>query len=327
MNIDLHVHIGASVPVHILYEISREEGLALPKNIRSYDDFVKAVTIGDKITHKKYLDNFNIPQFCQSSPLAIEKSMFHAVSAAYRKSRITTLELRMNPMMRNRNRGDYNIDSIIESAIIGLKRATMVYPEVKAGIIIETDRTFSPDQGMILAEKAVKYKSLDCGVIAFDLSGHNHKDFDISSVYPVFEYAKDNGLGITVHTGETTGCDEILKVIKHIKPDRIGHGVACINDNRTMDQIRHHNIILELCPSSNMRLGVINGLDEFRNVIKILQKKGVDFTINSDGPEFLRTTVNKEINMLINNGIIENDDLYAICDNSSSFLYGHRANY
>ena len=62
---------------------------------------------------------------------------------AYRSQRITTLELRFNPMKRNRG-GERDLDHIILAAIRGLDLASLEYPQVRAGLILMMDRTFEP---------------------------------------------------------------------------------------------------------------------------------------------------------------------------------------
>ena len=68
--------------------------------------------------------------------------MHGAISSAYRSQRITTLELRFNPMKRNRG-GERDLDHIILAAIRGLDRASIEYPQVRCGLILMMDRTFT----------------------------------------------------------------------------------------------------------------------------------------------------------------------------------------
>ena len=68
--------------------------------------------------------------------------MHAAIGGAYRSQGITTLELRFNPMKRNRG-GERDLDHIILAAIRGLDRASLEYPQVRAGLILMMDRTFT----------------------------------------------------------------------------------------------------------------------------------------------------------------------------------------
>ena len=96
--------------------------------------------------------DFETSQKIQSSPEAIEKSVYEAISLSYRKANVNILEIRFNPMRRNRE-GLYDLDKVIFSAIVGLKKACMIYP-VQAGLIIEMDRRFNQKQNQILQDLA-----------------------------------------------------------------------------------------------------------------------------------------------------------------------------
>ena len=74
--------------------------------------------------------------------------MHAAIGGAYRSQGITTLELRFNPMKRNRG-GERDLDHIILAAIRGLDLASLEYPQVRAGLILLMDRTFTqrPERG------------------------------------------------------------------------------------------------------------------------------------------------------------------------------------
>ena len=107
-------------------------------------------------------------ELIQSSPLAVERSVHAAIGGAYRSQRITTLELRFNPMKRNRG-GERDLDHIILAAIRGLDRASLEYPQVRAGLILMMDRTFTARQNAIIVEKAIVWASR--GVVGVDIAG------------------------------------------------------------------------------------------------------------------------------------------------------------
>ena len=313
--VDLHCHLGATSSAHILWDLAHEQGLKLPT--KDYWEFVNQIGVKGNEAHKTYLDRFKLTQQIQSSPFAIEKAVYNAIASAFRKCNITTLEIRFNPLLRNRN-GDYDIDQIITSAIIGLKRACVVYP-IKAGIIIETDRTFSGDKASIAAMKAVKYKN--DGIVGFDMSGHNPENFKIEEFFEAFKIAKDGGLGITCHTGEMTGTDEMWKILENIKPDRIGHGVACIEDRSIMAFLAKDEIVLELCPTSNLRLGVIKDIDHLHKVIDTLRTNNVKYCINTDGPEFLKTSITDELGLLYKEKILNVDEITELVKDSHTYSF------
>ena len=126
-----------------MWSLAHEQGIALPT--RDYWEFDRLVTVSDPrgVPDLDSLDRiYHLAELIQSSPLAVERSVHAAIGGAYRSQRITTLELRFNPMKRNRG-GERDLDHIILAAIRGLDRASLEYPQVRAGLILMMDRTFT----------------------------------------------------------------------------------------------------------------------------------------------------------------------------------------
>lgn len=240
-------------------------------------------------------------ELIQSSPEAIEEAVTSVIGGGYRKCNLVLQELRFNPMKRNRS-GERDLDHIVMSAIWGLDRALLQYPRVKAGIILMMDREFDFKLNSIIIDKAIKYKKQ--GVVGIDLAGPQRKNFSMKKHLPLFVKARKAGLGITVHTGEEGNIEELRYVVKNIRPDRIGHGVMSVKDKNIMAAIKKNNIILEICPTSNLRNSVVKNLKEMKSIFDTLLKNKIKFTINTDGPEMYMTNIHKEQKFLIKNKIL-----------------------
>lgn len=324
---DLHVHLGATTSPGFLWELAHKQGLKLPE--KDYHSFIKQIRVSRKTGHKQYLKKigkqaleskhspFNITHTIQSSPFAVEECVHTAIAGAYRKSGLTRIELRFNPMFRNRN-GEHDLDKIILGAVMGLKRATLEYP-IKAGIIFETDRQFSPEQHEIIVRKAIEFSAF--GIVGIDVSGPSPTQFSIDSFISAFKLAHKNGLKTTFHTGEFTDSEEVWDVVRKLKPNRIGHGIKSTNDPKLVSYLARHRIPLELCPTSNILTGVVSGWEELSERIQILKRAGVVLTVNSDGPEFLETDVRKELQLLVDHGAITMDEAQRIITNSHSVSF------
>src|SRR5258708_29847879 len=119
---ELHTHLGGSVASDIMWSLAHEQGIALPT--RDYWEFDRLVTVSDPrgVPDLDALDQiYHLNELIQSSPLAVERSVHAAIRGAYRSQRITTLQLRFNPMKRNRG-GQRDLHLIIPSPIRGLHR-------------------------------------------------------------------------------------------------------------------------------------------------------------------------------------------------------------
>jgi adenosine deaminase len=203
-------------------------------------------------------------------------------------------------MKRNRG-GEQDLDHIISAAIRGMDRAVLEYP-VTPGLILCLDRAFPFALNEIIAEKAIAYRAR--GVVGVDIAGPESAAFAPAEYRRLFERCRKQGLGITVHSGESGPVEEIAVVIEQLAPTRIGHGVKAAYDPRTMAMLRERQITLEVCPSSNLNTRVVSGWEEFRWIFDTFRRNGVRFTINTDGPEMLRSYMRDELTTLGRLGIL-----------------------
>src|SRR5213595_2227237 len=166
---ELHTHLGGSVSSDILWSLAHEQGIALP--VKDYWDFDRLVTVSDPrgVPNLDALDQiYHWTELIQSSPIAVERSVHAAIGGAYRSQGITTLELRFNPMKRNRG-GERDLDHIIMAALHALDLAALEYPQVRAGLILMMDRTFTERQNEVIVEKAIRYAGR--GIVGVDIAG------------------------------------------------------------------------------------------------------------------------------------------------------------
>ena len=310
---ELHTHLGGSVASEILWSLAHEQGIALP--VKDYWEFDRLVTVSDPrgVENLDALDAiYHWTELIQSSPLAVERSVHDAIGGAYRSQGITTLELRFNPMKRNRG-GERDLDHIILAAVRGLDRARLEYPQVRAGLILMMDRTFDARQNEIIVEKAVRWS--DRGVVGVDIAGPRPGGarYDYAQIAPMVEGARVAGLGVTIHVGEegATGQEEIADVVEHLRPDRIGHGVLAATDPKLMRRLRDAGIVLEICPTSNLLTKALRDEDELRATFRAFVEHGVAFTIATDGPEMMRTHLRDELELLARIGALDEDELRA----------------
>lgn len=305
---ELHTHLGSCVSPTMLWEIAHNQGLKLPT--KSYWEFENLVTIHEKKTYEEYLLMHDLTEKIQSSPEALFTAAETAVSGAYRKNNITVLELRFNPILRARG-GERDLDHLIVYALQGAERAMLKYP-VRVGLILMMDRRFSHEENAGVVKKAIRYH--ERGVVGIDLAGpiertDRSRTFRPADIADLTEQAHEAGLGITVHTGEKTGTDEMWDVLKTLKPDRIGHGIVCVKDEAMMAYLRTHHIVLETCPTSNLNTQVVKDFDHMRKLYRTLVENGVPFTINTDGPELQKISLRGEYAKLLEHRILSETEL------------------
>jgi adenosine deaminase len=309
---ELHTHLGGSVSSDILWSISHEQGIALP--VKDYWEFDRLVTIADPrgVPDLDALDAiYHWTELIQSSPIAVERSVHAAIGGAYRSQGITTLELRFNPMKRNRG-GERDLDHIILAAIRGLDLASLEYPQVDAGLILMMDRTFTLEMNGVIVDKAIRWARR--GICGIDVAGPRPRGerYPYRDLQPLVEEAREAGLGVTIHVGEeggTDGVEEIGEVIETLRPDRIGHGILAARDPELMDTLRATGIVLEICPTSNLLTKALESEEALRETFRAFVDNGVLFTIATDGPEMMRTHLRDEFELLVRTGALDREQL------------------
>jgi adenosine deaminase len=309
---ELHTHLGGSVSSDILWSLAHEQGIALP--VKDYWEFDRLVTIADPrgVPDLDALDAiYHWTELIQSSPLAVERSVHAAIGGAYRSQGITTLELRFNPMKRNRG-GERDLDHIILAAIRGLDRASLEYPQVNAGLILMMDRTFTLEMNQVIVDKAIRWAPR--GIVGIAGAGprpHGER-YAYRDLQPLVDEAREAGLGVTIHVGEEggdAGVEEIGEVIDSLRPDRIGHGILAARDQELMETLRASAIVLEICPTSNLLTKALASEEALRDTFRAFLDNGVTFTIATDGPEMMRTHLRDEFELLVRIGALERDHL------------------
>ena len=123
--------------------------------------------------------------------------------------------------------------------------------------------------------------------IAGDEKSGQPKDFTWA-----FDCAREAGLGLTAHAGEWDGPGSVREALAAFRPSRIGHGVRAIEDLRLVDELAERGTVLEVCPGSNIALGLYP--DWRRHPIGELDRRGVRVTVSTDDPPFFHTTMERE---------------------------------
>jgi adenosine deaminase len=306
--IDLHIHVGGAVAPHVLWSLAHSQGFKLPT--KNYFEFVEMITARPEnvSTLDDYLRIMHTwTEKIQSSPMAIERSVYEVIGKEFRGSRVTQIELRFNPMKRNLD-STLDLDHIIHAALRGMDRATLEYG-VRAGLIFCLAREFDHRLNSIILEKAIKYRHR--GVVGIDLAGTETRALEldadqVGAYQDLFQRARDAGLKTTVHTGETqgTGAEGVMAVVDRLRPHRIGHGIRAAYDDSAMRVLREQDVVLELCPTSNLHTHAVSGVDELKHIVQTFLDRGVKVTLNTDGPYLLETDMQSEVELVERHGIM-----------------------
>lgn len=160
---------------------------------------------------------------------------------------------------------------------------------IEARIIVTGERHFGVDRVIGAAQYAARANNPL--VTGFNMAGEERMG-TVADYARAFDIARDAGLGLTIHAGEVCGAFSVADALDIVKPARIGHGVRSIEDAALVERLVKSGTVLEVCPGSNIALGVFQ--DFQTHPLRRLKEAGVRVTLNSDDPPFFHTSLARE---------------------------------
>ncbi len=137
----------------------------------------------------------------------------------------------------------------------------------------------------------------------------------------LYARARDRGLRLTAHAGETTGPESVWAAIE-IGAERIGHGIRAIEDPRLVTYLRDHRIPLEICITSNLRTAAVAALKQ--HPVKKLFDAGVPIVLNTDDPALFDCTLQSEYALAAREFGFTQEQLAEIGGNACRFAFDSR---
>jgi adenosine deaminase len=283
--IDLHRHLEGSLRLSTLAEIAKEHGVDLPRwNLEAIRPYVQVVD--EDPDFQGFLSKFKLLRRFYSTREAVMRIAYEAVADAATDN-IKYLELRFNPVALAKVQG-FGYEEVAEWVVSATNDAQQDY-DIQTRLIAQIGRDERIDVAQQVAEVAAAFQ--DQGLVGIDLAG-DEIGFSAARFAGVFQWAKAQGLYVTVHAAEAGHASNIREAVELLGADRIGHGVRAMEDLSVMDLIIRHNITLEMCPTSNLQTGVISSLGQ--HPLWAYQQVGIRVTINTDDPSISSTTLTDE---------------------------------
>jgi len=203
----------------------------------------------------------------------------------------------------------------------GLERAR-VRAETELGLtlywILDAVRHFPLDEAEKVFRKAAQLHASHRSVVGIGLGGDERR-CGSEPFRGMYAQAREAGLRLTNHAGETTGPDAIWEALS-IGSERIGHALSAIADVRLMEHLKEQSCCLELNPTSNVRTGVCSSFGN--HPLRRYFDAGLIVTINSDDPAFFGSDVANEYLLAYSEQGFSRDELRELAANSirASFL-------
>jgi adenosine deaminase len=186
------------------------------------------------------------------------------------------LELQVDPSTYARHLGGLTptIELILDAA-----RAASARTGVGIGLVIAANRTRHPYDARTLARLATRYA--DAGVVGFGLSNDERRG-RAADFARAFEIARHAGLAAVPHGGELGGPSEVADCLRALRAHRIGHGVRAVEDEALLEELAAARVTLEVCPSSNVALGV--AAEPSAVPLRTLMAADVPIALGADDP-------------------------------------------
>jgi len=166
---------------------------------------------------------------------------------------------------------------------------------IGVAVVVAANRIRHPLDARTLARLAARYAGDGPGqVIGFGLSNDERRGVT-AEFAPAFDIARRAGLACVPHGGELLGADAIRETLAVLAPDRLGHGIRSVEDVRVLEDVVRRGITLEVCPGSNVALGVYRVPGDVP--LRRLVDAGVQVALGADDPLLFGSRLNAQYEM------------------------------
>lgn len=289
---DLHYHLDGSIRPQTIMDLALSNNIKIPTN--NIEEFKNFVQVGKECSSlKEYLEKFSLPLEIFNDTKGLHRISLEVVEDCFHQG-IKYFETRFAPLL-NLKEGT-RAEEKIESILSGLKDGSEKY-KVDSRLILCCMTHETPENSIEVVKLAEKY--MNHGVVAVDLAGNEH-DFPPEIHKKAFDLAYDKGLNITVHAGETGISENIMKAVKLLHAQRIGHGTSAYKDPKVVEFLIENQIPLEVCMKSNIHTKAVASYEDhpFKNYFK----QGVKVTVNTDNTTVSNVTLLEEYERLLELG-------------------------
>jgi adenosine deaminase len=278
---ELHVHLEGTIRPGLAKQLAQRNGIPFPQELIAPDgqsylsrDFLHFLHVYDTLaglikTPQDYYDLTLDYLRCNALEGVIYTEMMYSPDHAEQSSGIPSIE---------------HLKAIQQAIDDAESQFNIV-----GRILITAVRHFGPESAVHVAEETSK-GTVPC-VTGFGLGG-DELNYPPKLFIKAYQIAAEAGLKCTAHAGEFGSPSSMMDAIEHLQIQRIGHGIQVIHCPTTMAFLKEHNIALEICPTSNIKLGLFKDISA--HPFPKLLEFGLKLSLNSDDPPFMSTTVGQE---------------------------------
>jgi aminodeoxyfutalosine deaminase len=274
--IELHVHLEGTVRPDTLREIAKRNDYALPDDLESlyaFRDFRHFIEVWILTTNALQTEH----DWRQMVVDYAGEAASHG--AVY-------LEGIFSPAERARRGSDWQ--EIFEGACAGAQEARELHG-VEVRLTPDIPRGFSQEEARATVDWSARYR--DRGVVGVGLGGLE-AEFPPEPYADVFRLGHELGLASVPHAGEAAGAESVRGALEELHADRIRHGIRSVEDPGLVAELAGRGTVLDVCPLSNLRTGVVRKLEE--HPLPQLVAAGVRCSISTDDPAMFDTDLTRD---------------------------------
>lgn len=269
--VELHLHIEGSLEPELMFALAQRNGIELP---------YATVQEAKDAYHFNDLQGFLNLYFQGMNVLRHEEDFYDLAMDYFKRARkegVVHIDMHFDPQAHMQRGVPLEV---VMSGLIKAKQEAEANLDLSIGMIMAFLRDRPADEALHVLEQAAPYwKMLDA--IGLDSAEQNNPPVKFVEV---FKRAKQLGLVCVAHAGEEGPAEYIKEALDELGVQRIDHGVRCLESDEVVERLRSKQIVLTVCPLSNVSLKVVDDLRD--HPLPQLLAEGLKVTISSDDPAY-----------------------------------------
>jgi aminodeoxyfutalosine deaminase len=272
--IELHVHLEGTVRPDTLRDIAKRNDYPLPDDLESHAEF-------------RDFAHF-LEAFVLTTGALQRYEDFRQLVVAYAAEAKEHGAVYLETIFAPRIIHGLDTDEVFAGYCDGAQEARELHG-VEVRLTPDIPRVYTLEDALTTARYAVKYR--DRGVVGIGLGGPE-EGHPPEPYAQAFALAREGGLASVPHAGETVGAESVRGALEALGADRIRHGVPAVEDSGLLAELAGRGTVLDICPISNLRLGVVRSLEE--HPLPQLVAAGIRCSISTDDPAIFDTDLTRD---------------------------------
>ena len=279
--VELHLHLEGAIPLPAMWQLVHGYGDPRARSLEEfrarfeYRDFAHFIE-----TWQWMLPFIRTPADWTFVAQAVARSLAEQ-HIVYAEASISPTDFRLHEL---------SVAEIATAVRCGLDEVEGTHVNLLVGLVRDT----GPEWCGRTLEQVIEVAP-EAGIVGITIGGSEHA-YPPGGYASVYQRAAEAGLGRSAHAGEAAGPESVWAALRDLGVERVGHGVRAVEDPLLIDHLVEQQVPLEVCPTSNIRTGVVQSW-EAHPAIELIER-GARVTVNSDDPTYFGCTLAGDLRRL-----------------------------